>query len=445
MTIEYLVAHLRAQRVELWLEDEQLRYRAPKSALSHDVLATLKGRKSSLIKYIQTFGPIRIGGDRIPEVEPAEDYRISADQAPLWFLDQLRGGNPSDHLCRAFRFNGSLNTEKLEGAFQQLIGRHESLRTVFRESRDGADGTGQDATNGVRQTILPTMPWRLEQVDLSTTSLERAIVEAKRICGEKTRLPLDLSKGPLLRGTFIRLNDNDYVLLIVMHHIIGDGHSLAVLTEELGEIYTAVSEDRSTWLPLPTRQYKDFSAHRRQQLDLNVMKADADYWCDRLKNHSQIVEFPLDHPRPAIQTSTGARAFFTIPKDACRDIRQFGQREGATLFMTVLAAFFVVMKRHTGQSDLLVGAPVSLRDRAEFETMIGMCLNTSVFALDAPDDLSFRDLLKRVRQTITDAFSHQRIPFQQLVNAVKPIRDLSRNQIFQVMFQVSPFWLTNAE
>ena len=427
MNMNHLVSHLRARKIELWIEQDQLRFNGPKSELTEEMMTILKANKSRLLAFVEEFGPVRAVKELVAQADDSDAYALSPDQEPLWFLDQFRGGSPSDHLCRAFQISGTLDANAMESAFHALADRHESLRTVF-------------SSQGTTQSVLSSIDWKLERIDLTSMPSESSIAETKRSCGDKSRERFDLERGPLFRACLFEWANDQHVLLFVMHHIIGDGHSLAVLAEELGELYTAKIENREPYLPRPVRQYKDFANYRREQsARQQESDADAGYWQDRLKDFGQVVQWPLDHQRPAMQTALGAREYFEMDPAQCQQLREVGRRQGATLFMTVLAAFYALMKRHTGQSDLIVGAPVSLRDRVEFDTMIGMCLNMSVLAVDAADDLTYRDLLDRVRDTTTEAMSHQSLPFQELVNAVRPERDLSRNQIFQVLFQVSPF------
>jgi amino acid adenylation domain-containing protein len=257
---------------------------------------------------------------------------------------------------------------------------------------------------------------------------------AQRLAGEAARRPFDLARGPLLRATLLRLDDEDHVVLLTMHHIISDGWSIGVLVGELNALYRAFSGGRPSPLPELPIQYADFAEWQRGWLQGEVLEAQISYWKRQLAGATNVLELPTDRPRPALQSSSGASFSLKLPVSLTEELKAIGQREGATLFMTLLAAFQTLLYRYSGQEDISVGTPIANRTRAEIEPLIGLFINTLVLRGDLSGEPSFRELLQRVRQASLGAFAHQDLPFEMLVEALQPERDLSRTPLFQVMF-----------
>ena len=249
---------------------------------------------------------------------------------------------------------------------------------------------------------------------------------------------LILSDGPLFRVNLIRLGDEEWVLVLVMHHIISDGHSFGVLFNQLEEFYSMFTEGHIQRHPANSIQYADFAFWWRQKLEGKTIAKQIEYWKGRLGEGGSALELPTDKPRPTVQSSNGARQLLSIPLDLREQIARVGRGERATLFMTMLAAVQTLLYRYTGQSPIAVGTPVSIRTRSEFEDMIGLFLNIIVLSTDFSEGLTFRQLLGRVRQAALDAFTNQDLPFEHLVSILQPERDPSRNPLFQVLLQISP-------
>ncbi|MDX1539920.1 MAG: condensation domain-containing protein, partial [Geminicoccaceae bacterium] len=312
MTLAPLLTDLRELEVELWIEGDQLRYRAPKGRLGPELLERLRGRKGELLEHVRRNGPIRPAADLIPPAPAAERHPLSPDQEPLWFLDQLRGGNPADHLPRAWRLEGPLDPGALERAFESIVERHQILRTAFESGPDGPV-----------QRVLDAVPFELERVDLRSVPAERQAVETGRILAEKSSEAFDLAAGRPRRVVLVELGEDVRVLLIAMHHLVGDGHSFAVLSRELRALY-----GNETPLPALDRQYADFVHWRRREVEQTDLAAEGAYWKERLEGYGQVVELPLDKPRPPIQSPSGARTFFTVSPDRTAGLRELGRAFG---------------------------------------------------------------------------------------------------------------------
>ena len=352
-----------------------------------------------------------------------EGAPLSFGQQRLWFLDQLVPGNAFYNVPFAIRSPWPINVPVLERVLQEIVQRHETLRTVF------AVRAGQPM-----QIVGAGEPFKLEMVDLSGEGAGRESA-ARQLADEEARRPFDLSIGPLFRCRLLRLAAADHLLLLTMHHIISDGWSLNVLEREIAALYGAFVLGRPPPLPPLPIQYGDYAAWQRAHLTGEVLERHLDYWRERLAD-APMLRLPLDRPRPAIQSYRGSGLALDLPAALVQKLRQLGAAEGCTLFMTLLAGFQALLARYAGQDDIVVGVPVAGRDRAEVEGLIGFFINTLVMRTDLSGAPSFRQLLGRVRRTATDAFGHQELPFEKLVEELQPARDLSRNPLFQVTIQL---------
>ena len=339
-------------------------------------------------------------------------------------LDQFDPGNTSYNLSAAFRLKGALRVAALEQSVNAIIRRHEILRTVF-SAVEGAPV----------QVISPPRPLPLPVTDFRELSPAGREAEVQRRAVEEARRPFDLSHGPLLRASLIRSDDSEHVLLLTFHHIIFDAWSMGVVIRELCLHYDAFSAGLPSPLPELPIQYADFAAWQREWLQGERLESHLSYWKRQLGDASGALDLPLDRPRPKNQTFGGAHENFSLPKSLSAALKTLGDSQGATLFVTLLAAFQALLHHYTGQAEINVGIPMAGRDRIELEGLIGFFVNTLVIRTSFADDTSFRQLLARVRQTSLEAFTHQDVPFEKLVEELKPKRDLSRPPLFQVMFQ----------
>jgi amino acid adenylation domain-containing protein len=350
---------------------------------------------------------------------------VSFGQQRLWFLDRLMPGDVSYLIPAHLRLKGDLNVEALERALNETIRRHESLRTAF------ALVEGQPV-----QLVAPALKVALPVLDLMALSEAAREAEVQRLANDDARQSFDLAKGPLVRAGLLRLRGQEHVLLLTMHHIISDGWSVKVLMTELAAIYEGFSEGRPSPLPELPLQYRDFARWQRAQLQGDVLNGQLPYWSERLKDLPPPISLPTDRPRPDGQTFRGASKTIELPPPLTRDLKSLSRREGATLFMTLLAAFQVLLHRYTGQTDIVVGSPIAGRNHPEVEQLIGFFINTLVLRTDLRGKPSFRELLRRVRETTLEAYANQDVPFELLVERLNPARSLNQTPLFQVFFNM---------
>jgi amino acid adenylation domain-containing protein/thioester reductase-like protein len=356
----------------------------------------------------------RIDGSEVP---------MSFGQERLWFLDRLEPGNPAYHLSVAVRLVGELDRSLLQWCLDQIIERHDGLRTAF------------PATDGRPAALVaPPTPLEIPLIDLTTLVPAEREPRVRVLAQEHYRRPFDLGRGPLVRVSLLRLARREHVTLITLHHVVADGWSIGVFVRELGQLYTRAAAGRLEPLPPLPLQYADFARWQHASLKGDLHARQLAFWTDRLADVPHILDLPTDRPRPPLLSTHGANRTRTLPPELADAVRQFSQREGVTPFMTLLAAFHTVLARHAGQDDLLVGTPVANRNRVEVEGLIGFFVNTLVLRGDLRGDPTFRELLARVREDALGAFANQDLPFEHLVEAARPRRDPSRTPLFQVMF-----------
>jgi amino acid adenylation domain-containing protein len=353
------------------------------------------------------------------------DAPLSFAQQRLWFLDQLEPGSAAYNIPAAVRLTGALNVAALERTLDEVVRRHEVLRTVF------ISAAGQP-----RQVVREHASQPLEVTDLSHLPQVEREVEARLRASEEAQRPFDLVRGPLLRTSVLRLGEEDHVLLLTMHHIVSDGWSVGVLVREMAALYAAYAEGSESPLEELAIQYGDYARWQREWLTGEVLEEQLGYWREQLAGAPPVLELPADRPRPATPSFRGERESFTIPEVTAEALRALGRREGTTLFMTLLAAFQVLLSRYAGQDDIVVGTPIAGRTRAEVEGLIGFFVNTLVVRVRAERDLSFREVLGRVRESCLGAYAHQDVPFEKLVEELHPERSLSHTPLFQVMFSL---------
>ena len=350
---------------------------------------------------------------------------LSFAQQRLWFLEQWEPKGTTYLLPYAWRLRGCLDITALEASLAGLVARHESLRTAF----SMVDGH-------LVQVIAPAAPVSLPFHDLTAFSVSTRDAEVQRFIYEDAHQSFDLTIGPLWRGQLLRLAPEDHVLLLTIHHIITDGWSMGIVFQELSTLYSAqVTGQLATLLPLPI-QYADFAIWQRHWLQGDVLDRQLTYWRTQLAEVPPSLDFPTDAPRPLQQTYRGDRISFTLPPSLSLGLKRLSQQEGVTLFMTLLAAFQILLARYTGQRDILVGTPIAGRTHTELEGLIGFFVNTLVLRTQFKGQPTFREMLQQVQETCLNAYAHQDLPFEKLVQALQPVRDPSRHPIFQVMFQL---------
>ncbi|MDQ1924844.1 AMP-binding protein, partial [Massilia pseudoviolaceinigra] len=350
---------------------------------------------------------------------------LSFAQQRLWFLDQLdHAAGAAYHIPAGLRLQGQLNQAALQAALDRILARHEALRTSFVTQDDGQP---------VQLFAPADVGFALQEVDLSDfigNEQEAAVVSYTE---EEARAPFDLSTGPLIRGCLLRLSDQEHILLVTQHHIVSDGWSIGILVQEFSALYTAFSQQQPDPLPPLSIQYADYAAWQKEWLQGEVLQQQVNYWQQHLVGAPALLEMPTDHPRPSVQSYQGKRIAVTLPAALTQDLRALSQRHGATLFMTFLAGWSALLSRMSGQNDVVIGTPFANRQRSEIESLIGFFVNTLALRVQMDDDPSVVQLLTQVRANTLEAYAHQDIPFEQVVDAIKPVRSLSHSAVFQAM------------
>jgi len=366
----------------------------------------------------------RAAGSRaVKQIQPVPrvgDIELSFGQQRLWFLDQLAPGNSFYNVGGGIRVTGELNIDALARSIREVARRHESLRTRFPEKN------GQPI-----QKIDSDVRFKLKVEELQRPGdFDTAIA---RIAADEVRRPFNLAEGPLIRATLLKFRPSEHVLLITMHHIICDGWSLGVFVKELGTLYDSFCDGRPAALESLPIQYADYSEWQRHWLQDERFAEQVEYWKRRLAEPSPL-DLPLDRPRPVLQSYRGATERFSIDSETTASIDALSVRLDATTFMTLLAVFKVLLMRYSGQSDLLLGSPIAGRTSGEIEPLIGFFANTLVLRTDLSGEPDFEKLVRRVKETGLGAYANQDVPFEMLIELLRPERDLSRTPLFQVMF-----------
>lgn len=389
-----------------------------------DKKPTLSAEKQALLDQrlkgvLNNLPESKIAPSRIKD-EPAV---LSYAQQHLWIVDQMQPGNPAYNVPVLLEIKGDLDVLRLESSFNEVIKRHEVLRTSF-ITKD----------NQPYQIIHPELKIKIEQVDLSALAAGEKGEKYKSHISSEVIKPFNLGKLPLIRLTLYKMEYNDYKLLLNLHHIVADGWSVGLIIQEAGAIYDGNHSDL-TGLPI---QYADYSILDKKRLEENNYEKQISYWKEVLNGELPVLELPLDKPRPVVQTFVGSNRFFSIDKSLTEKLLSIGLQQRATFFMLILAAYQVLLHRYSGQDDIVVGVPVSTRTRNEYEKLVGYFLNMNAFRIDLSDDPTFTELLKRVREITIGAFSNQELPFEKVVENLKFKRDISRNPVFQTTLEISP-------
>ncbi len=366
-------------------------------------------------------------GVDIPPLRPIprdSNLPLSFAQQRLWFLEQLDPGNTAYNIPYAVRLTGVLNVTAIEQCLSEIVRRHEVLRTTFTMVQ------GQSV-----QVIHPAAPCIVTVTDLHSLSQGERKTATKRFANEEVQRPFDLEQGPLLRARLLSLDESEHVLLLTMHHIVFDAWSIGVLMQEVGILYEAFAKGHPSPLPELPVQYADFAHWQRALLQGKILDHHLDYWKTQLAGLATL-ELPTDRPRPPVQTFKGAHKSFELPAPLAKSLYELSRNEGVTLFMTLLGAFQTLLHRYTAQVDISVGTPIANRNYQEIESLIGFFINTLVLRTNLSGDPSFRKLLQRVRDTALNAYAHQDLPFEKLVEELQPERNLSRTPFFQALFTV---------
>ena len=359
----------------------------------------------------------------VPRDDPNAPAPLSYAQQWMWLLNQLYPHSPAYNESTSVRLTGPLNVDVLERSFNELVRRHEILRTIFTI----VDGEPV-------QIVQDTVNLSLTLVDLSAQPEAEQETQLHQLVTDEFQQLFDLGCGPLLRIKLLQLDGTTHILLLTMHHIISDAWSMDVIFKELAAIYDAFCHDRACPLPELPIQYADFAQWQQQWQHDEALQPHLEYWKQQLGGRLPVLDLPTDHPRPSMKTFQGARHYVALPNALHDSLKAVTHGEGLTLFMTLLASFQVLLYRYTGQDDFLVGSPIAGRNQPSVEGLIGCFLNTLVLRADVAGNPKFRDLLGRVREMVLTAYEHQDLPLANLVEELQPERELSRNPLFQIMF-----------
>ena len=424
--IEFLL-HLRSLGVKLWLEGEAVKFSAPKGALTPELKDELKARKEAIRSFLVEAARMVDDAPReaIPIIPRGAPLPLSFGQERLWFLEQLEPGGAAYALPAALRLDGPLAPDALQRALEEIVRRHETLRTTFSSIE------GRPVAIVHERVTVP-----LPITDLSDLPADEREIAMRREVVAESRRSFDLAKGPLVRARLLRLAPEEHVLVSATHHIVSDGWSSNVFARELGVLYDAIAADRPSPLVDLAVQYADFAAWQRAILGGAALDRQLTYWKKRLAGAPAAIDLPTDRPRPPVPSFVGSWRRFTLTPALSDSLRELAQREGVTLFMLLLAVFDVFLARTSGQDDVVVGSPIAGRARAETEPLIGFFVNTLVLRAEIAIDAPFRAHLARVKETCLGAYAHQDMPFERLVHEISPQRDPGRSPLFQALFSL---------
>jgi amino acid adenylation domain-containing protein len=387
-------------------------------------MSAIQEKRQALLDLMLRNEPRRVPASApIPRRRPDEPIPLSLSQERFWFLDQLAPGNPFYVETSAVRLAMAIDAAALERAVNAVVERHEVLRTqIYVED-------GRPLQRAGERVHVP-----LVVTDLAGRPASEQEQELERIALEQAMRPFDLTAAPLLRTALLRLGPANHIFLLAIHHIVSDGWSVSIFSREMSAYYRAFAAGRSLTLPPLPIQYFDYAAWQRETAHGHGLEEHLRYWRGQLHDLPEL-GLPLDHPRPRVLAFRGSHLYLSIPPNLSEGLRVLSRREQATLFMSSLAVFAAALHLYGGQTDIVVGTPVAGRNRAEIEPLIGVFLNTIVLRLDLSGNPSYRQLLRRVKRAATDAYEHQDVPFDRLVEELQPRRDLGRNPLFQVLFQ----------
>lgn len=421
-SIDALMSRLRELNVKLWLDGDQLGCRAPKGVMNAELAAELSAHKADILRYLrQAEASTASQQNHIPAAPRNQLLPLSFGQQRLWFLEQLEGPSATYNMPLAMRLEGTLDVAALEKALSEIVRRHEVLRANFKIEDEQAVIRIRE-TAECPLTVVAAKGPRAEQE-------QRWIQQEARRC-------FDLANDPLVHATLVQWTDSSQLFLLTMHHIVSDGWSLGIFLRELVALYEAFSKGLPSPLPELSIQYADYAHWQRQRLQGTVLEQLLEYWRKQLSGAPELLALPTDRPRPTIQTYHGRSLNAKLDAELSKGLQTLSQAAGATLFMTLLSGFALLLSRYSGQEDIVIGTPVANRNHADIEPLIGLFINTLALRLDLSGNPSAQELLARVRNTCLEAYQHQDVPFEQLVEELKPPRSLSYAPLFQVSFDL---------
>jgi amino acid adenylation domain-containing protein len=417
-----LYIRLKKLNIDIQLADGKLDIQAPKGVLNQELLNEIRSHKDELISFITTYSDRKDDYVPIRKVPPQESYPVSSSQRSLWIVSQFEEGNVGYNVSDVYIIKGKLNGQAFRSSFDALIGRHEILRTVFRESEAGA----------VRQYIKSPgeMSFAISEADLRNDSGREE--KARTLVQQQFLQPFDLSSAPLFRAGLYRMDDDTWIFCYVMHHIISDGWSMDILMREVLLFYNSFTRGEAPLLPPLRIQYKDYAAWQQEQLSGEALKRHRDYWLEQFEGALPVLELPSDKPRPPIKTYNGDLVAHQMGVKGSTALKEICHQQGATLFMGLLAGVTALLYKYTGQEDIIIGTPIAGREHADLEGQIGFYVNTLALRTRFSPENNFAELLRNVKTVMLGAYEHQVFPFAELVEALQLQRDMSRNPLFDV-------------
>nr|ADZ24999.1 non-ribosomal peptide synthase [Sorangium cellulosum] len=427
MSLGELFSDLSQRGVQLWVEGDALRIRAPAGALTPNVRASLATHKAQIVSLLKRMEAGTQASDAPIERAPRDlPIELSAAQKRMWFLHQLDGETGAYNVPVAVRMDGPLNERALELCFTEILRRHEALRATY-----------QLVEGKPVQVIAEEASSPLRVVDLGDLDPAAREERVRELLALEARQPFDLAKGPVVRVLLIRLGETARVVSMTMHHIALDGWSRAVFIRELAALYRATCDGLPSPLPELPLQYADFARWQNAWLATGAAAAELSYWREQLRDLPELLELPTDHPRPPTPSYRGGVWRFELDRELAEQLRRLSSASSATLFMTLLTGFVVLLSRYSGSSDITVGSPIANRLRPEIAPLIGFFANTLALRTSTDGDPTVEELLARVRKACLDAYAHQNVPFEHLVEELRPARSVDRTPIFQVMFALN--------
>ncbi len=422
------LSHLRSLDAQLTVQDDRLACTAPKGVLNGELTAQLKARKSEIIEFLRTNTPA--SGANTPIVPMNRDGYLtpSLAQQRLWFLEQFDQDSTAYNIACGLRLRGVLDRDALNRSFQEVIRRHEVLRTRL----INVEGTPKGL-------VRPATDWSIDVRSLLETPAAQREDELKRIAFAEARRRFDLPTAILVRACLVVLGAEDHALIVNIHHIAADGWSLGVLTAELTQLYEAFRKGQASPLPDLPIQYADYAHWHRRHVENGAFQSEVSYWKRQLRGPLPVTDLPKDRPRPATMSYQGAISRQTLDDHVQESVRTFALAGKITPFVVFLAAFKILLFRYTSQTDVIVGSATAGRSRKELEKLIGLFINNLVLRTDLSGDPTGKDVLSRVRDTVLNAFANQNATLDHLVDVLQPHRELNHSPLFQVMFILHNF------
>jgi amino acid adenylation domain-containing protein len=420
INLKSFLTALHAKGIHLFVEQGKLKSKADPGAITAEIGQQIKTHKLDIIRLLEqdnTSTSVQIG----PR-PPAEDCPLSFSQQRLWLLDRIDGGGSHYNMPAALKLTGVLNMAALEQAFATIVSRHESLRTCFGESADGQP----------TQYVKAADPFKVTFVDLSTLDESQQSAQVDSLVSQYIGKIFDLGSDLMMRVGVVKLKQNQHILLVVMHHIASDGWSMGVVIKEFITLYTAYAANKPNPLSPLAIQYGDYAYWQRNWLQGEVLDKQLSYWTEQLADVPVVHSLPLDYPRPAIQTFGGTSRTTRVSKQTSDALNKLCQEQGISLYMGIHAAYCVLLSRYSNETDIVIGSPIANREQAEVVPLIGFFTNTLILRSNLADNPDFITMLQRSKQMLLDAYAHQQVPFEQIVEKLQPQRSLSHLPLFQL-------------